>query len=612
MRLSAALLASSLSLIGPSHGLVWPTPAHVEAHGAELALHPGFSLIAEMAETDEAEPASSRLRRTIARQAESLQRVRRGGGEAAEEAEEAEAEAAELGLADETTDEATPAASSRLHRTIARMGRVVDQLAARGGGHRHSLRQLRVVVTQPSAADEQPPNVETDYSYELTVRNATAELRAPSVFGAIYGLESFAQMLQPSSADGTVLVLPHDSIAIRDAPVYRWRGVMLDVGRRFFPVDLLHNLMETMAAVKMNVVHLHASDYCRWAVESKQFPELTKTDVTGTSPGFYTQDEIRQLVAFAADRGIRIVPEFDLPGHARALLPLADAGLKFCSFPRPNQVMRDPAGSSLKVLTALLGEMASLFPDNVLNIGADETLIEGGCPANETRALEAELVQAVVGMNKTAMGWEQLIWAPQPTIINAYAGYTAAQVVAKGHLAVESSANHFYFTHPAGWDPPATRDRCEYGCAGADGWQMCWHDIGSGVPAANASMVLGGEVSMWTDDYVFPAECDAFVGRVPANGSVLYTRDLDAAFAASVGGLMWPRGFVAAGAFYRFDPQTNVSSDAFSAQMKRLGARLHKRGSLLCPAGCECGYCAACGKPYSDAYKMNGANCTSV
>ena len=65
---------------------------------------------------------------------------------------------------------------------------------------------------------------------------------------------------------------------------------------------------------------------------------------------------------------------------------------------------------------------------------------------------------------------------------------------------------------------------------------------------------------------------------------------------------MWPRGFVAAGAFYRFDPQTNVSSDAISAQMKRLGARLHKRGSLLCPAGCECGYCAACGKPYSDAY----------
>eukprot|EP01045_Picozoa_sp_COSAG04_P008688 COSAG04_NODE_487_length_13521_cov_4.344360_2_plen_570_part_00 len=564
---SATLLVSVALSTTPSRvvGLVWPTPAHVDASGAELALHPDFSL------------------------------------------------SAELGLADETRD-AAPAASSRLHRTIARMGRVVDQLALEvraADGHRHSLRQLRVVVTQPSAADEQPPNVETDYSYELTVRNATAELRAPSVFGAIYGLESFAQMLQPSSA-GEALVLPHDSIALHDAPAYRWRGVMLDVGRRFFPIDLLHNLMETMAAVKMNVVHLHASDYCRWAVESKQFPELTKTDVTGTSPGFYTQDEIRQLVAFAADRGIRIVPEFDLPGHARALLPLADAGLKFCSFPRKNQVMRDPAGSSLKVLTALLGEMASLFPDDVLNIGADETLIEGGCPANETRTLEAELVQAVVGMNKTAMGWEQLIWAPQPTIINAYAGYTAAQVVAKGHLAVESSADHFYFTHPAGWDPPSTRDRCEYGCAGADGWQMCWHDIGSGVPAANASMVLGGEVSMWTDDYVFPAECDAFVGRVPANGSVLYTRDLDAAFAASVGGLMWPRGFVAAGAFYRFDPQTNVSSDAFSAQMKRLGARLHKRGSLLCPAGCECGYCAACGKPYSDAYKMNGANCTSV
>ena len=288
--------------------------------------------------------------------------------------------------------------SARLPATVARFTRTVAALRATAAPLQRrsssssaaTLRQLRVVVAELSDADA-PPTVRTDYSYTLRVDLAgNATLAAPSVFGAIYGLESFVHLLQPQPSLNNALALPHATIEVRDAPQYKWRGVMVDTGRRFFPVSLLENLMETMSQVKMNVLHIHASDYCRWSVESKIYPELTKTDVTGTSPGAYTQQEIRDLVKYAADRGIRVIPEFDLPGHARALVPLANRGLKFCgggpsgSHPtsHANQIMHDEGNSSLTVLTALLGEMATLFPDEVFNIGADEVLSEPGISAN--------------------------------------------------------------------------------------------------------------------------------------------------------------------------------------------------------------------------------------
>ena len=120
-------------------------------------------------------------------------------------------------------------------------------------------------------------------------------------------------------------MLPHSSILVHDAPSYAWRGLMLDAGRRFFPVPLLHNLLDTMAAVKLNVLHLHASDFCRWSVESKLYPNLTAS-LVGDRAGHYSQEDVRALVAYAHDRGIRVVPEFDVPGHARGMLPLEASG----------------------------------------------------------------------------------------------------------------------------------------------------------------------------------------------------------------------------------------------------------------------------------------------
>merc|ERR1719361_931528 len=108
----------------------------------------------------------------------------------------------------------------------------------------------------------------------------------------------------------------YSSVSVVDAPQFVWRGLMIDTGRRFFPMPLVKNLLDTMSFNKMNVLHLHASDLCRFSVESKKYPNLTKS-LTGIHAGHYTQKDIADMIAYADARGIRVVPEFDVPGHSR-------------------------------------------------------------------------------------------------------------------------------------------------------------------------------------------------------------------------------------------------------------------------------------------------------
>ena len=127
-------------------------------------------------------------------------------------------------------------------------------------------------------------------------------------------------------------------MSIQDEPTFGHRGLMLDTGRRFIPKETIEAFLESMAIFKMNVLHLHAADYCRFAVESLIYPELT-ANLTGEQAGFYSQDDIKSIIAFAADRGIRVMAEFDMPGHSVWADPLQVecseiSPVKFLKFPR--------------------------------------------------------------------------------------------------------------------------------------------------------------------------------------------------------------------------------------------------------------------------------------
>jgi hexosaminidase len=149
-------------------------------------------------------------------------------------------------------------------------------------------------------------------------------------------------------------------VTIKDKPRFAWRGLLIDVGRHFIPLDVLKRNLEGMAAVKMNVLHWHLYDNEGFRVESKRFPKLQEA---GSDGQYYTQAEIRELVAYAHDRGIRVVPEFEMPGHSRSLF----AGYpELASGPGPYRIepggvdaVMDPTREeTYKFVDKLMGEMA--------------------------------------------------------------------------------------------------------------------------------------------------------------------------------------------------------------------------------------------------------------
>eukprot|EP01062_Namystynia_karyoxenos_P063626 TRINITY_DN56438_c0_g1_i1.p1 TRINITY_DN56438_c0_g1~~TRINITY_DN56438_c0_g1_i1.p1 ORF type:complete len:549 (+),score=179.98 TRINITY_DN56438_c0_g1_i1:76-1647(+) len=476
---------------------------------------------------------------------------------------------------------AAPAAeaAARLSAAAARYNAIVSAVsppAARAA--ENGVASLAVAVANDSTA----LGGSTRYDYNLSVSGGAATAAAATVYGAVYAMETFAQLI---GSDGQ---LRYSSVGIADSPQYAWRGLMIDSGRRFFPVPLVKNLMDTMTANKLNVLHLHASDHCRFGVESKIFPNLTAS-LTGERAGHYSQSDIADLISYAADRGIRVVPEFDVPGHSRGFIPLESEGIKFCTDSASrSQLYGDPANSTYSVLAKLFAEMSSLFPDEVFNIGCDETAAKGPCSVDSTFALERKLLNYIAtDLKKTPAGWEEVLFdadaATQDTIVDAWTRHTPAEIIAKGRRAINSKSSHFYFTRPAPGGP--------------SGWSPCWYDIATGLATADKNKLLGGEMSMWSDTYCNTAQCGASGGSAPV-GHELFDPKHDAEFSRSIGGMIWPRGFVAAASFWNFNATADPTSAQFTDAIWRLNDQLMQRGAYSCPTNCSCDQLSACGKPY--------------
>ena len=497
---------------------------------------------------------------------------------------------------------APSSSSSNSARLAAAVGRTIALLGAANANAKSSNSEFSLRTLELRVADgaSEYLGLNTTYDYTLTVAPAaaapgsganaaagyaTATATASSIYGAMYALETFAQLAGTGGAGGRTL--PHASVAVRDSPDYSWRGLMVDSGRRFVPLDTLKNLVDTMAAVKLNVLHLHASDMCRFGVESKLYPNLTSS-LAGLHAGFYTQADIKDLIAYAGDRGMRVVPEFDIPGHSRGFIPVESSGIQFCTPGSASRNQLDGTDATYKVLHAVLGEMAALFTDEVFNIGSDETSAKGVCTVQTSLDIEKRVLDAVEKeFGKTAEGWEEVLFdagaATNKTIVNAWSRHSAAQITATGRRAVESKSGAFYFTGAAPGGPK--------------GWAKCWYDIGVNVPAAQRQLLLGGEMSMWTDTYCYKSQCGAFGSGTPV-GAPLFDPAQDAAFGKSIGGMIWPRGYVGAAAFWNYNATADPSADDFVASIWATNDALAARGSLVCPTNCSCDQLSACGAPY--------------
>src|SRR5574341_1650999 len=250
------------------------------------------------------------------------------------------------------------------------INRVVRRLEGRIG------LELKRGLTTPSAATlllecqgagKAVPALDEDESYSLEVSDRQATLKASTVVGALRGLETFLQLLS-SDRDGYYL----PCVSIQDQPRFRWRGLLFDSSRHFQPIEVIKRNLDGMAAVKLNVFHWHLTDDQGFRVESKKYPKL---HLMGSDGLYYTQDQIREILAYATERGIRIVPEFDMPGHATSW---AVGHPELVSAPGPYKIERQPGifdptldptrEEVYQFLDNVLGEMAALFPDEYLHI----------------------------------------------------------------------------------------------------------------------------------------------------------------------------------------------------------------------------------------------------
>ncbi|EOD2821405.1 beta-N-acetylhexosaminidase [Providencia stuartii] len=267
------------------------------------------------------------------------------------------------------------------------------------------------------------PSLQMDESYQITTDNHGATIKAATRFGAMRAMETLLQLIQ---TDGENTFIP--LLTIKDSPRFAWRGVMLDSSRHFLPINDILRQIDGMAAAKLNVFHWHLTDDQGWRFESLSYPKLQQLASDGQ---YYTQDQMRQVVAYAKERGIRVVPEIDFPGHASAI---AVAYPELMSAPGPYQMERhwgvhqpllNPTQENVYQFTdSLINELTTIFPDEYIHIGGDEVdptqwknnpAIQEFMQKNnlkDTHALQAyfnqRLEQILTKHNRKMVGWDEI------------------------------------------------------------------------------------------------------------------------------------------------------------------------------------------------------------
>jgi hexosaminidase len=299
--------------------------------------------------------------------------------------------------------------------------------------------------------------VDEDESYKLSVATGGAHLSAGTDVGAMHGMETFLQLVD--MRDGACR-LP--AVTIDDAPRFKWRGLHLDVSRHFETVDVIKRTLDGMAVAKLNVFHWHLSDDQGFRAESKKFPRFTEVASDGL---FYTQDQMREVVAYARARGIRVVPEFDMPGHTSSWLlayPEIGAGEDIKEMPIGfgiPQAELDPSNEkTFRFLDEFIGEMAAIFPDAYFHIGGDETKGKGwvdnpriaefmkkkgfDTPEKLQAYFNTRLLPILAKHGRKMMGWDEILTPelPKDVMVQSWRGDASLAAGARqGYLGILSA-----------------------------------------------------------------------------------------------------------------------------------------------------------------------------
>jgi len=377
--------------------------------------------------------------------------------------------------------------------------------------------------------------------YRLTVDKKNIRIEAATETGAFYALQSLKQLLEAGEVKGNDILIP--CVEINDYPRFEWRGYMLDISRHFFPKEDILAMIDQMAALKLNVLHLHLLDDQGWRIEIKQYPELTnvgawrvdreefhwnsrekaRTGEMASYGGFLTQDEIREIVSYAASKHIRVVPEIEMPAHVSSAI--AAYPWLSCS---GKQITVPPGGlwpitdiycagkeSTFEFLENVLDEVLDLFPSQYIHIGGDEATKtewehcalcqkrireEGLANTEELQSYFIKRIEKYLNEHgRTLIGWDEILeggLAPNAAVMSWRGVQGGIEAARSGHPVVMSPTSHCYFDYYQG--APELEPQAIGGYLPLQK-VYDFEPVPGELNSDEAKMVLGAQANLWTE-----------------------------------------------------------------------------------------------------------------
>ena len=372
--------------------------------------------------------------------------------------------------------------------------------------------------------------------YSLTVSQNQIHLQAGSLKGMFPAIQSLLQILPKIQEEESALI---QKLSIKDNPRFKWRGVHLDVSRHFMPADFIKKFIDYLAMHKMNVFHWHLVDGIGWRIEINSHPELTETGAwrkvkEGKMPwqdfevwregdqdpkygGYYTQDEIREIVNYAAERQITIIPEIELPGHSEVVMQCF-----------PELVCKDDSGTALKnrgvycasnpdsytLLEDILNEVIDLFPSEYIHIGGDEVgkynwehcsnctkfMKKNSFDSHQLQSHFVNHFDAYLQKKgRKLIGWHEILegnLSPDATIMYWGGADGTEKILEKGHPIVLSPGSHLYFDH---YQSLSTREPQAFGGYSPLRKVYEYDPIPEHTSIEKEQLVLGVQANLWTE-----------------------------------------------------------------------------------------------------------------
>ena len=403
------------------------------------------------------------------------------------------------------------------------------------------------------------PKVQGDEAYRLTVNNKQVTIAASTPAGVFYGIQTLRKSL-PVQTNGADITLP--AVDVADAPRFGYRGMMLDCGRHFFPVSFVKKFIDILAMHNMNVFHWHLTEDQGWRLEIKSHPELTAkssmrsgtvighnatVDDSITHGGFYTQQEARDIVEYARQRHITVIPEIDMPGHTLAALAAYpelgctggpyEVGHRWGVY---KDVLCLGKESTYKFVQDVIDEVVDIFPAKYFHIGGDEspTVMWEKCPNCLQKAKDENtdikhlqqyftnrIEKYLNSKGKSIIGWDEILEGKinQSATIMSWRGVEPGLKAAKqGHDVIMTPSSHVYFDHYQAKETKHEPDAIG-GCSPVEK-VYSYEPLPETLDAEAKNRIKGVQANLWTEYIPFTTQAEYMVlPRMAALAEVQWT-----------------------------------------------------------------------------------------